>query len=301
MRNILIMGGTVFVSRYAAEYFVKKGDRVTVLNRNSRPQVTGVELIEADRHQLGDVLKNRSFDAVLDITAYTEEDIKDLMDALGDYGTYILISSSAVYPETKPQPFDEKEEIGPNSIWGKYGTDKVAAEKLMFARDPQAYSIRPPYIYGPMNNAYREAFVFDCADADRPFVLPPHDDMGLQFFHIDDLCRLMDIIIDTKPDEHILNCGNAEMISVRDWVTMCYEIAGKEVRFVKADEETPIRSYFSFADYEYMLKMDRQAELMPDLIDLREGMKQSYAWYHGNEDQVKRRPFIEFIDEHFSL
>ncbi len=50
MKNVLITGGTVFASRYAAEYYVKKGYHVFVLNRNSKAQSEGVTLIEADRH-----------------------------------------------------------------------------------------------------------------------------------------------------------------------------------------------------------------------------------------------------------
>ena len=70
MKKILITGGTVFVSRYAAQYFVDKGYEVYVVNRNSRPQVTGVKLIETERHYLGDKLKDIYFDVVADITAY---------------------------------------------------------------------------------------------------------------------------------------------------------------------------------------------------------------------------------------
>ena len=33
MRKILVTGGTNFVSRFTAEYFVKNGDEVYVLNR----------------------------------------------------------------------------------------------------------------------------------------------------------------------------------------------------------------------------------------------------------------------------
>ena len=70
MKKILITGGTTFVSRYAAEYFVKQNYEVYVLNRNSRPQVKGAKLIEGDRHHLGAVLKSMHFDVVADITAY---------------------------------------------------------------------------------------------------------------------------------------------------------------------------------------------------------------------------------------
>lgn len=55
--KILITGGTTFVRRFTAEYFVSKGDEVTVLNRGSRKQVDGVKLINCDRTQLNHRLK----------------------------------------------------------------------------------------------------------------------------------------------------------------------------------------------------------------------------------------------------
>ena len=64
MRKLLVTGGTVFVSRYVAEYYAKKGDEVYVLNRNHHTQPEGTTLIEADRRDPGDVLKSHDFDAV---------------------------------------------------------------------------------------------------------------------------------------------------------------------------------------------------------------------------------------------
>jgi len=56
--KILVTGGTVFVSRYIAEYYVSKGYDVYVLNRNSKKQSDGVNLIEADRNNLGELLRD---------------------------------------------------------------------------------------------------------------------------------------------------------------------------------------------------------------------------------------------------
>ena len=176
MKKILVTGGTVFVSRYIAEYYVTKGYDVYVLNRNTKEQSKGVTLIEADRHNLGETLREYRFDTVID-TAYTGDDVELLLNALGDYENYILISSSAVYPEYAPQPFKEYAHLSINKYWGKYGTDKIDAETVLLKRNPNAYILRPPYLYGPMNNVYREAFVFDCALADRKFYLPKAGDM----------------------------------------------------------------------------------------------------------------------------
>ena len=88
--KILITGGTTFVSKYAAEYFVSKDNDVTVINRGSRPQVNGVAHISCDRTALGDRLNGNHFDLILDITAYTEEHIKTLLDSgvtFNDYST----------------------------------------------------------------------------------------------------------------------------------------------------------------------------------------------------------------------
>ena len=185
MKKVLVTGGTVFVSKRIAEHFVANGDEVYVLNRNHRQQPDGVKLIEADRHQLGDQLRSYHFDVVIDANSYTQEDMRDLLDAVEDYKDYIFISSSAVYPETLLQPFKEEQEVGENKYWGAYGTNKIMAEQELLQRVPNAYILRPPYLYGPENNVYREAFVFDCADQNRKFYLPEKGQMKLQFFHID--------------------------------------------------------------------------------------------------------------------
>ena len=184
MKKMLVTGGTVFVSRYAAGYFAARDWEVYVLNRNTRPQPANTTLIEADRKQLNGSLRNTYFDAVLDITAYNAEDVNLLLDGLGGFGDYILLSSSAVYPESTPQPFSEDAPTGENTVWGRYGTDKIAAEKAALSRVTNAYILRPPYLYGPGNNVYREAFAFECALADRPFYIPRDGEMKLQFFHV---------------------------------------------------------------------------------------------------------------------
>lgn len=295
-RNVLVTGGTVFVSRYVAEYFAGLGDNVYVLNRNSRPQSEGVTLIEADRHQLGDVLKGYAFDVVLDVTAYTKEDVEHLLDGLGTVGQYIFISSSAVYPETLPQPFTEEQECGPNQVWGSYGANKLEAERYLLKRVPQAYVLRPPYLYGPMQNLYREGFVFDCADAGRPFYLPGDGSMPLQFFHIEDLCRFMERILEKQPEEHIFNVGNPEVVDIRQWVTLCYEAAGACPEFVAVDKSHHQRSYFCFHDYGYQLDVAKQQTLMPDVKPLGKGLKESYQWYQEHKDSVGKRPYLEYID-----
>ena len=301
VKRVLITGGTVFVSRFTAEYFVKKGYEIYVLNRGTRQQAEGVHLIKADRNKLGDVMKSYFFDAVIDVCAYNGEDIKNLLSALAPDGfkDYLLISSSAVYPETNPQPFTESQKIGYNNIWMQYGEGKVEAERTLRDAVPGAYILRPPYLYGPMQNIYREAFVFDCAQLGRKFYIPGDGRMKLQFFHVEDLCRVMECIVETHPEEHILNVGNPKAVDINTYVEMCYAIAGVPLQKVYVTNHRNQRYYFSFHDYEYILDVTKQKLLLPSVKDLREGLQESFEWYRNHTDEVKKKAYIQFIDEHF--
>lgn len=297
MRRILVTGGTNFVSRFTAEYFAALGDEVYVLNRGNHPQSQGVIHLKGDRNALGNLLKEYSFDAVLDITAYSGEDVRNLTEALGSFGEYILISSSAVYPESTEKPFREESPIGYNSVWGGYGAGKIQAEEELVRLVPESYIIRPPYIYGPMQNLYREAFAFDCAEADRPFMLPEKEDMKLQFFHVEDLCRFMNLLLEKKPSTRVYNVGNAQSVTVKEWAQLCYEAAGKVPAFTKAPVCHGIRSYFCFYDYEYTLDISRMSALMPRTKPLSEGLKEEYEWYSCHKGEMIRKPYLEYIDK----
>ncbi|MBQ4105886.1 MAG: NAD-dependent epimerase/dehydratase family protein [Clostridia bacterium] len=298
MRNILVTGGTVFVSRYVAEYFANLGDKVWVLNRNTKPQPENVTLIEADRRHLGESLKSLYFDAVIDVTAYTEKDVQTLTQALGSFGEYVFISSSAVYPETLRKPFRESDPTGANCIWGDYGRGKLCAENYLLKNLPKAYILRPPYLYGPMQNLYREPFVFDCAEKDRTFILPGTS-MNLQFFHVRDLCRFIDILITKKPCRRIYNVGNTESVSIREWVNLCYSATGRKAKTATAPSGHCIRDYFCFYDYDYMLDVSAQTALMPDVTPLDEGLRESYNYYKENKNAIPKKPYTEYIDREF--
>lgn len=300
MRKILVTGGTVFVSKYVAEYYVENGDEVYVLNRNHHIQPKGVILIEGDRRNLGEKLKPYNFDAVLDITAYTSEDVSCLLDALGSFKDYILISSGAVYPETLSKPFIEEQPLGKNKFWSAYGTNKVKAERELLSRTPQAYILRPPYLYGPMNNLYREAFVFECAIKNRKFYVPQNGDMKLQFFYIKDLCKVIDALLEKKPKQQIYNVGNKDTISITEWVKLCYQIVGKTPEFVQVHNDLEQRKYFCFYNYEYQLEVSKQNQLINKTIPLEAGLEEAFVWYRENANEINRKEYIEYIDKYLT-
>ncbi len=297
--EILVTGGTVFASRFIAEYFSAKGHKVYVLNRGNHMQYPHVIPIKVDRHHLGNTLKKYHFDAVMDITAYNYDDVKLLFEGLGSFDHYIFVSSSAVYPETLQQPFHEQQKCGENSYWGDYGIHKIAAESFVLENIRNSYIIRPPYLYGPMNNLYREAFVFDCAENDLPFYVPQDGKMSLQFFHIRDMCRFIEILLDKQPIERIYNVGNTEIVDICHWVKLCYKVLGKKPEMQYVDGRIPQRSYFPFLNYSYILDIKRQNSLMKETTPLFDGLCESYEWYKNHKEFVKRKPLLDFIHKNF--
>lgn len=299
MKRILVTGGTVFVSKYVAKYFVSKNCEVYVLNRGTKQQIDNVNHICADRDNLKDSLYKYTFDTIIDVCGYNLKDIRNLLDAVGEFKDYIFISSSAVYPETNEQPFSEDQKIGSNAIWGKYGTDKIEAEEYLLSRVPNAYILRPPYLYGPMQNVYREPFVFDCALKNRKFYIPNDGRMKLQFFHVDDLCKVIEKILVNRPKEHIFNVGNEEVVDINAFVELCYKVVGAPLEKVYVTDHDNQRDYFSFYDYEYILDVTRQKELTLEEKSLYEGLKESYEWYRDNSEEVMKKGYIEFIQQNF--
>lgn len=299
MKRILVTGGTVFVSKYVAKYFQSNNYEVYVLNRGSKQQIENINLICADRNNLKDCLRDFSFDAIIDVCAYNQQDIKNILDAVGEFKDYIFISTSAVYPETNIQPFSENQSIGVNNIWGKYGSDKIETEEYLISKVPNAYILRPPYLYGPMQNLYREPFVFECALKSRKFYIPNDGKMKLQFFHVDDLCKVIEKILEKHPTNHIFNVGNSELIDINTFVELCYKVVGTPLEKIYVTNHSNQRDYFSFHDYEYSLDVTKQSELLMEEKDLFEGLKESYEWFKDNYNEVSKKDYIKYIEENF--
>ena len=78
---------------------------------------------------------------------------------------------------------------------------------------------------------------------------------------------------------------------------MCYQVVGSKLEKVYVHNYGNQRDYFSFYDYEYILDVSNQNEILSNTISLKEGLKQSFDWYINHKDDVVRKDYIKFIDE----
>lgn len=156
--HVLVIGGNRFVGWLLGWRLLASGHEVTLLNRGTLPDPFGgrVERLAGDRRtDLDRLLAGRTFDAVVDLAAYTGEDGARAAALLaGRTGHYVMISTGQVYlvREGCPRPAREEHYDGPVMArpptpadladW-EYGIGKRACEDalaLAHARFPTPYS-----------------------------------------------------------------------------------------------------------------------------------------------------------------
>lgn len=145
-----------------------------------------------------------------------------------------------------------------------------------------------------MQNVYRESFIFECALKNRKFYIPNDGKMKLQFFHVDDLCKVIEKILEKHPKEHILNVGNNELVDINTFVELCYKVVGMPLERIYVTNHNNQRDYFSFYDYEYSLDVSKQSELLIEEKGLFEGLKESFEWFNNNSDEIIKKRLYKF-------
>jgi nucleoside-diphosphate-sugar epimerase len=244
--RVLILGGTRFVGRHVARVLLERGAEVTLLNRGlSGEQVAGTTSLSGDRAQPDGLaaLGEARFDAVVDMSAYFSDWTRAAAEGLdGRIGHYLFISSGAVYRPAAEVPWPESTPFGPIPIWGGYGREKIASERLLWeAHAAGRYAVtcfRLPFILGPGNFADRESFVFGRLAAGRPILLPGGGTAFNQFVFAEDVARAIVATLE-RPDVaggQAYNCTYANPITNRGWVELCAEVLGLEARLVEIDE-----------------------------------------------------------------
>jgi len=244
--RVLILGGTRFVGPHLARLLLERGAEVTLLHRGlTGDSIAGTTSVIGDRAQADGLaaLGGARFDAVVDMSAYFSGWTRAAADALdGRVGHYVFISSGAVYRPSAELPWPESTPFGPIPIWGGYGREKVASERIVWEAQAEGrYAVtclRFPFILGPGNFADRESFVFGRLAADRPILLPGGGTALNQFVYAEDVAGAIVATLE-RPDVaggQAYNCTYANPITNRGWVELCASVLGVEPRLVPIDE-----------------------------------------------------------------
>ncbi|WP_040950610.1 NAD-dependent epimerase/dehydratase family protein [Gorillibacterium massiliense] len=297
MKRTLIMGGSTFVSRSLAEHFILKGYEVDILTRGvGKLTYTGFrEHLKCDRHsslELQKTLEGKQYDYILDISAYTKNDVSTLLACIDTTALkkYIFCSSAAVY---KPGfgALSESDERGENPNWGQYGLDKKEAEDYLFQQYLNTgfpmLIFRPTYIYGENNNLYRESYFFDRIKQRKAIPIPcsPNGQLTqVQFIHIADLCEVFESALTTDTVGKAYNVTHPELMSWEKMLHCFSQVTGIEATAKPIDHEAlhvEVRSFFPFRDVNMELDISNliNAGLHTPSIALSDGLRRTYHWY----------------------
>lgn len=158
--RILVLGGSAFVGRHIVDAAIAAGHRVTTFNRGkSNPIVPpGVEALRGDRNGDVSALRDRTWDAVIDTSAYHPRAVESVLEVLsGAVEFYAFVSSISVYRELPPHGPDEHTPVhtaadgnDPEVSLARYGGLKVACEQIVEEAMPERNLIvRAGLIVGP--------------------------------------------------------------------------------------------------------------------------------------------------------
>ena len=166
--RVLFIGGTGVISSACSQLAVERGIDLYLLNRGNtslRPAPQGAKIIHGDirdPQMAREVLKERSFDAVVDFIAFTPEHIQTDLDLFKDCtGQYIFISSASAY-QTPPASVPTSESTVLDNPYWLYSRNKIACEEMLvraYREDKFPITIvRPSHTYDktllPMDGGY---------------------------------------------------------------------------------------------------------------------------------------------------
>jgi UDP-glucose 4-epimerase len=283
--RILIVGGTRFIGVYLTKLLVEQGHEVVLFNRGNHPTpVEGVGQIIGDRTdaaQLKEKLSSINFDAIFDNNGRELTDTQPLAEIFQDrVQHFVYMSSAGVYLKSDQMPHVEGDAIDPKSRHlGKHETEAyLTQQKLPFT------SIRPTYIYGPLNYNDLEAWFFDRIVRNRPVPIPGHGLHITQLGHVKDLARAMSQVLgNSTAVRQIYNVSGDRFVTFDGLARACAVAAGKspdEIKIVHYDPKKfdfgkrkafPLRAQHFFASVN---KAKTELNWQPE-YDLISGLKDS--------------------------
>jgi 2'-hydroxyisoflavone reductase len=147
-----------------------------------------------------------------------------------------------VYRPSEQLPWPEETPLGPIPIWGAYGREKVASEKMLFEAHQgglvEVTAFRFPFILGPANFVDRESFVLSRIEARQPILLPGGGHALNQFVHVDDAARALVRALERRDvaSGKAYTCAHPQLVTNRGFVDLCASVAGRPATVIALDE-----------------------------------------------------------------
>ena len=289
MKKILIRGGNQFVGKEIVKKFLEKDYTIYILNRGTRKNIEEVIFFKVDRDnfiEMENILKNIDVDIIIDVSAYTEEQVDILHKVMKNrFKQYILISSASVYNNIESTPANEESQTGENLIWGDYAKNKYLAEKKTI-ENSKIYNFKYTifrlfYIYGVGNNLDRENYFFSRIKYNLPIYIPSKNNI-IQFGYVEDLALAIESSIGNSDFyNQTFNISGDEYVTMSEFSEICGKVMNKKaiIKYINTEEnKIKARDWFPF----------REVNLFGDISKLENtGFRNTYSLIQGLEKTYK--------------
>ena len=246
--KLLVLGGTKFLGRAVVEAALDKGHDVTLFNRGrTNPDLfPEVEKLRGDRDGNLTSLSGRSWDAVVDTSAYVPQQARASAEAVADSaGHYLFISSLSAYadasrPLDEDSPLAEREEGQPDDHlledFSNYGALKVLCERS--AADgfggPTAI-VRPGLIVGPHDPTGRFTYWPHRVARGGEVLAPAPANSQVQFIDVRDLGEWI-VHLSENRVEGPFNAANRD-VTWEALLETCSAVTGSDAEPIWIDPE----------------------------------------------------------------
>jgi len=155
--DVLLIGGSGFLSGTIARRALAAGHRVWALTRGRRSLPDGVESLVADRHDAAAFRQairapGITFDAVIDCIGYAPEDAAQDVHELGKWARHLVFVSTDFVFDPSHRTFPQRDDNTAFLADDSYGAKKRRCEEILLNSGPRSIPwtiLRPCHIYGP--------------------------------------------------------------------------------------------------------------------------------------------------------
>lgn len=309
--KVLVIGGTLFIGRNLVQALQKEGHEVWVMHRKTEHDLgKKVGNITADRNDPASVKKalaGEKFDVVFDNVydwqrGTTAAQVEGTVRACGDgLKRYVYMSSVAAYGDGLNH--HEGDALAADDHPDAYVRNKAQSERMLFRMHQRhgtpVVTLRPPYIYGPGNPFYREAFFWDRMKDSRPIIIPGDGRRLMQFAFVKDLAwACLKAMEEPNAIGHAFNIANARPLTQTEVVQAFADVAGRKPTMVRIPRERILQAggnalshplyfgvYFDMpAITQVISKAQRVLRFKP--TPFAEGLKETYKWYQKNKTRL---------------
>lgn len=155
--RVLVIGGTGTVGRGVVPVLREDGHEVSVYVRGTTPNPLedAVTLLQGDRfdhESFVEDLRDRDFEAVIDLACFSAADARSDLRAFEDVEHFLFVSSTAVFEGPPPGEAPSDESRSPNARHD-YGRGKIEAEEVFRRAHRESEFpvtiVRPSHVLGP--------------------------------------------------------------------------------------------------------------------------------------------------------